>query len=163
MAYFGYGYNNQYYMQDLQNIRDRIDQQMRQIQQPIPNQMQQPTAPITQNFQLAPNSSNKADLDGFFAKDVEDVKSKLVFNDSLFVDKDFKFLWRKDVYGNIKTFTLAEVVELDEKDKQIMELQKQIEEMKEMVLNGKSNNANDDESITNEKSTNVPINKSSKK
>lgn len=153
---------NQFYMQDLQNMRDRIDRQIAQMQQSmqIPNQQ---TTPITQNFQLAPNNTNKTDLDGFFAKDIDEVKNKLVFNDTLFVDNDFKMLWRKDVSGNIKTFTLTEVVELDEKDKQILNLQKQIEEMKELIVNAKSDNANDVKSITDEKPTGISSNKSSKK
>lgn len=153
---------NQFYMQDLQNMRDRIDRQLAQMQQPMQMQSQQPT-PITQNFQLAPNNSNKSDLDGFFVRNVDDVKNKLVFNDSIFVDNDFKMLWKKDVAGNIKAFTLQEVVELDEKDKQILSLQKQIEEMRELITNGKSNNADDVKPITDEKSTNVPSNKPSKK
>ena len=46
-----YGYNNyannQYYMNDLQSMRDRIDKQMAQIQQSqMQQQIQQPT-PIT--------------------------------------------------------------------------------------------------------------------
>lgn len=154
--------SNQFYMQDLQNMRDRIDRQLAQMQQPMQMQSQQPT-PITQNFQLAPNNSNKSDLDGFFVRNVDDVKNKLVFNDSIFVDNDFKMLWKKDVAGNIKAFTLQEVVELDEKDKQILSLQKQIEEMRELITNGKSNNADDVKPITDEKSTNVPSNKPSKK
>ena len=154
--------SNQFYMQDLQNMRDRIDRQLAQMQQPMQMQSQQPT-PITQNFQLAPNNSNKSDLDGFFVRNVDDVKNKLVFNDSIFVDNDFKMLWKKDVVGNIKAFTLQEVVELDEKDKQILSLQKQIEEMRELITNGKSNNADDVKPITDEKSTNVPSNKPSKK
>lgn len=153
---------NQFYMQDLQNMRDRIDRQLAQMQQPMQMQSQQPT-PITQNFQLAPNNSNKSDLDGFFVRSIDDVKNKLVFNDSIFVDNDFKMLWKKDVVGNIKAFTLQEVVELDEKDKQILSLQKQIEEMRELITNGKSNNADDVKPITDEKSTNVPSNKPSKK
>ena len=162
MAMNNYGYNpNQFYMQDLQNMRDRIDRQMMQIQQQ-PNQNQQPT-PITQNFQLAPNNMSKTDLDGFYARNIDDVKNKLVFNDTIFVDNDFKMLWRKDVSGNIKTFALQEIIELDEKDKQILSLQKQIEEMKELIINGKSNNTNDDVSIANTKSTDVSSNKSSKK
>lgn len=58
-----YGYNTNFYMQDLQNMRDRIDKQMAQIQQ----QNSQPV-PITQNFQLAPNNTNKGDFDGTVAE-----------------------------------------------------------------------------------------------
>lgn len=60
MAY-NYYPNNQYYMQDLQNMRDRFDKQMQQMQQLNQNQMQQQPTPqpqIHQSFQLAPNPTN---------------------------------------------------------------------------------------------------------
>lgn len=162
-----YGYNNyannQYYMNDLQSMRDRIDRQMAQIQQ---NQMQQQTqqpTPITQNFQLAPNSlNNKSDLDGFIVNDIQEVKNKIVFNDTFFINKDYTLMWKKDTNGNIKTFTIQEVVELDEKDKKILSLQKEIEEMKGLILNGKYG-ADDIEPVTKEKPTSNATNKSTKK
>ena len=162
-----YGYNNyannQYYMNDLQSMRDRIDKQMAQIQQSqIQQQTQQPT-PITQNFQLAPNSlNNKSDLDGFIVNDIQEVKNKIVFNDTFFINKDYTLMWKKDTNGNIKTFTIQEVVELDEKDKKILSLQKEIEEMKGLILNGKYG-ADDIEPVTKEKPTNGSTNKSTKK
>lgn len=162
-----YGYNNyannQYYMNDLQSMRDRIDRQMAQIQQSqMQQQTQQPT-PITQNFQLAPNSlNNKSDLDGFIVNDIQEVKNKIVFNDTFFINKDYTLMWKKDTNGNIKTFTIQEVVELDEKDKKILSLQKEIEEMKGLILNGKYG-ADDIEPVTKEKPTNGSTNKSTKK
>lgn len=161
-TYGGYP-NNQYYMNDLQSMRDRIDRQIAQLQQP-PMQTQQPT-PITQNFQLAPNNGlngNKSDLDGFLVNDIQEVKNKIVFNDAIFISKDYKLMWKKDVNGNIKTFTLQEVVELDEKDKKILSLQKEIEEMKGLILNGKYG-ADDIDTITKEKSASNAANKSTKK
>lgn len=162
-----YGYNNyannQYYMNDLQSMRDRIDRQMAQIQQnQIQQQTQQPT-PITQNFQLAPNSlNNKSDLDGFIVNDIQEVKNKIVFNDTFFINKDYTLMWKKDTNGNIKTFTIQEVVELDEKDKKILSLQKEIEEMKGLILNGKYG-ADDIDTITKEKPASNATNKSTKK
>ena len=155
--------SNQYYMNDLQSMRDRIDRQIAQLQQQ-PMQTQQPT-PITQNFQLAPNNGlngNKSDLDGFWVNDIQEVKNKIVFNDAIFISKDYKLLWKKDINGNIKTFTLQEVIELDEKDKKILSLQKEIEEMKGLILNGKYS-TDDIEPITKEKSTTNATNKSTKK
>lgn len=155
--------SNQYYMNDLQSMRDRIDRQIAQLQQQ-PIQNQQPT-PITQNFQLAPNNGlngNKSDLDGFWVNDIQEVKNKIVFNDAIFISKDYKLLWKKDINGNIKTFTLQEVIEFDEKDKKILSLQKEIEEMKGLILNGKYS-TDDIEPITKEKSTTNATNKSTKK
>ena len=153
-----YNANNQFYLQDLQGMRDRIDRQISQMQQPMPTQQ----APITQNFQLMPSGFNKSELDGYFAKNIEDVKNKLVFNDAIFVDKDFTIMWKKDISGNIKTFTIQEVIELDEKDKQILNLQKQIEEMKELIISAK-NDANVSESTTSEKPSTNANNRTGKK
>lgn len=160
MAYPAYG--NQYYMQDLQAMRDRIDQQMRQMQQFQQPQMQQPTS-INQTFQLAPNQ-NANELDGKYANNIEEVKNTLALKNTLFIDKENKNLWIKSSDGTIKTYTLTEVVELDEKDKQILALQKQLEEMKGMILNAKQSvNSNVDEPTTNAKSTDVSTSKSTTK
>lgn len=161
MAYPMYG-NNQYYMQDLQSMRDRIDQQIRQMQQFQQPQMQQPTA-INQTFQLAPNQ-NTNELDGKYANNIEEVKNTLALKNTLFIDKENKNLWIKNADGTIKTYTLTEVVELDEKDKQILTLQQQLEEMKGMILNAKqSDNANVVQPITNTKPTDVSTTKSTSK
>jgi hypothetical protein len=128
MNYPIYG-NNQYYMQDLQQMRDRIDQQMRQIQQPM---QQQPTA-INQTFQISPQNQNLDNLEAKIVKDIEEVKNTLVMKTGVFVNKDYSTLWIKDVTGNIRTFSTSEVIELDEKDKTIMNLQKQIEDMKALI------------------------------
>jgi hypothetical protein len=120
--------NNQYYMQDLQQMRDRIDQQMRQMQQPM---QQQPTA-INQTFQLAPNQTN-TELDAKYAKDIEEVKGTLTLKNTFFADKEMKTLWVKNASGEIKTYTLAEVIEIDPKDKEIAEKNKEIDELKQQM------------------------------
>lgn len=152
---------NSMYMQDLQAMRDRIDQQMRNAQQ-YQSQMAQ-TPQINQTFQIAPNQSLN-ELDGKYVNNIEEVKNTLTLKNTLFVDKEMKNLWFKGTDGNIKTYTLSEVVELDEKDKQIILLQRQIEEMRGMMLNAKQSvNDNVDESVTNTKSTNVSTVKSTSK
>lgn len=144
MAYPYFG-NNQYYMQDLQQMRDRIDQQLRQAQQFQQPQMQQ-TPAINQTFQLAPNSIMN-DLDAKYASNIDEAKNTLALKTTLFIDRENKNLWIKGTDGNIKTYTLTEVVELDEKDKQILALQQQIQEMKGMMINAKqSDNINVNES-----------------
>lgn len=152
---------NSMYMQDLQAMRDRIDQQMRNAQQ-YQSQMAQ-TPQINQTFQIAPNQSLN-ELEGKYVNNIEEVKNTLTLKNTLFVDKEMKNLWFKGTDGNIKTYTLSEVIELDEKDKQIILLQRQIEEMRGMMLNAKQSvNDNVDESVTNTKSTNVSTVKSTSK
>lgn len=152
---------NSMYMQDLQAMRDRIDQQMRNAQQ-YQSQMTQ-TPQINQTFQIAPNQSLN-ELEGKYVNNIEEVKNTLTLKNTLFVDKEMKNLWFKGTDGNIKTYTLSEVIELDEKDKQIILLQRQIEEMKGMMLNARESvNDNANESVANAKSTNVSTTKSTSK
>ena len=144
MAYPYYP-NNQIYMQnmqDLQNMRDKIDRQMQQVQQMNQNQMQQQQpVPITQNFQLAPNPTNN-ELESKYANNIDEVKNTFVMKTGVFLNKDFTTLWIKDVTGNIRTFRTEEVIDLDPKDKEILMLKKQIEEMKGMINYGNESNVN---------------------
>lgn len=163
MNYPMYGTNGQYYMQNLQDMRDRIDNQIKsyqqtQMQQPI----QQPQIPqVNQTFQLAPNSMNN-ELESKYVNNVDEVKNTFVMKTGIFVNKDFSTLWIKDVSGNIRTFKTEEVVEMDDKDKEIYALKKQIEEMKGMILNANEPaNADVDEPITKPKSSRISTNKSS--
>lgn len=138
--------NNQYYMQSLQDMRDRLDNQIRNYQQA---QAQQPIAqPITQNFQLAPNTNNN-DLEGKFADNIDTVKNTFVVKTGVFLTKDYSTMWIKGVDGNIRTFKTDEVIELDAKDREILDLQKQVNELKGMIENeSKYNNSVVDESVT---------------
>ena len=151
----GYGnpYNSTNYMQELQNMRDRIDNQMRQYQQ---NQVQQQIPqPITQNFQIAPNPTNN-ELESKYATNIDEVKNTFVMKTGLFITRDFSTIWIKDVTGKIRTFSTDEIIEMDEKDKQIYELKKQIQEMKGMMSNGiQYDNTDVDESTTSKKSSRV--------
>lgn len=160
-----YNANNQMYMQDLQNMRDRIDQQMRQMQNQNTQMQQQIPANINQTFQLAPNNNqtNNNELDGKYANNIDDVKNTLAIKDTLFISKDNSNLWIKKADGSIKTYTLSEVIELDEKDKTIINLQNQIKELKEMMTNAKSDDVNDDERAKKQKSASLSTNKSSTK
>lgn len=153
MNYPAYTNNSQFYMQNLQDMRDRIDSQIRNYQQ---NQTQQPvTQPITQNFQLAPNPTNN-ELEAKYVDNIEAVKNTFVIKTGIFLNKDFSTLWIKDVTGKIRTFATEEIIEMDEKDKEIYQLKKQIEEMKGMIENdNKSANTNVDDEITKAKPSRV--------
>lgn len=159
MVGYGMPYTSVNYMQELQNMKDRIDSQMRQYQQ-TQNQQQMPQ-PITQNFQLAPNTIN-SELDSKFATNIDEVKNTFVMKTGLFITKDFSTLWIKDVTGKIRTFSTSEIIEMDEKDRQIYELKKQIDEMKGMMLNGvEHGNTDVDEPTTDKKSARVSNNSKS--
>ena len=123
-------YNPNFYMQELQNIKDRADRQMQQYQ----NQFMQPQqAPITQNFQIAPQS-NPSELQSAYVNNIDEVKNIFMTKNGVFVNKELSTLWFKNTEGNIRTFTLAEVIEKDEKDIEIDNLKKQLEEMKSIIV-----------------------------
>lgn len=127
-----YNYNNTNYMNELQQMRDKIDKQLQQAQQP--QQQVQPTIPqINQSFQLAPQTNNNNELEGRYAENVDEVKNTFVMKTAIFVTKDFSTLFVKDVSGNIKTYKTEEIIEIDEKDMQIQELQKELENMKSLM------------------------------
>ena len=117
------------YVNELQNMRDRIDSQIQQVQQQQQNMpqipLQQPTN-LTQNFQLANNSiQNNFKLVNNF----DEVEKEIVLIDTYFLTHSFDNLWIKKPNGDIRTFNLLEVIKKDEKDLLIEKLQKQIEEL----------------------------------
>ena len=138
-------YNNQMYLQDLQGLRDRIDRQMQ-----LANQNQPQTAPITQNFQLAPNQNNGIK----YVNTIDDVRKELVFADTLFVNKEYSLMWLKNASGDIKSYELKEIIELDKKDKKIKELEEKINILMKEKENEQYANENATESVTNKKPTN---------
>lgn len=149
-------YNNPYLGFNTQSAKDRIDTQIAQLQS-IKEQMSQPTPAINQTFQLAPG------INGIrFANSIDEVNKELVYTDTPFFSNDMSIVWIKNNKGNIKTFELKEIVPKDEKDIIIDTLQLQINELKEMIQNAKSNNADVNESIKDKESTNISDVKPSK-
>lgn len=147
---YGNPYNNQMYMQDLQGLRDRIDRQMQ-----MANQNQPQTTPITQNFQLAPNQNSQGIK---YVNTIEDVKKELVFADTLFVNKEYTQLWYKNASGEIKTYELKEIIELDEKDRKIADLEAKIDMLVKEREHEQYVNENVNGSTSNKKSTNSKSN-----
>ncbi len=142
-------FNNQYY--NPQMTVDKINAQMNELEK-MKAQLQQPVQPITQNFQLAP--SNKDVIR--YANSIDEVQRDMVIGDTPFFSKDMSIVWIKNTKGEIRTYELAEIIQKDDKDIQIELLQAQINEMKGMIENNaKSNNKYDDDTIKDEKSTNV--------
>ena len=153
MAYPYYP-NNQIYMQnmqDLQNMREKIDRQMQQMQQLNQNQMQQQQpVPITQNFQLAPNPTNN-ELESKYANNIDEVRNTFVMKTGVFVNKDFTSMWVKTTDGNIKTYELNEVIQQDPKDVEINNLKQELQKMREMInYDNKSDVDNTDYDESNE-------------
>lgn len=145
-------YGNQMYMQDLQGLRDRIDRQMQMVNQ---NQPQAQTPQINQNFQLAPNQTNQGIK---YVNSIDDVKKELVFVDTLFVNKEYTQLWYKNASGEVKTYELKEIIELDEKDLKIKDLEAKINMLLKEKENEQYANENANGTTTIKKSTNSKSN-----
>lgn len=131
--YNSYAQNN--YLNELQQMREKIDKQIQQAQQPQqqPQSVIPTSQPITQNFQLAPQQNNNSELESRYAENIDEVKNTFVMKTAIFVSKDFSTMYVKDVSGNIRTFKTEEVFEIDEKDIQIQNLQRELEEMKSLM------------------------------
>ena len=102
--------NNQ--IKDLENLRSQLQSQL----------PPQPTN-LTQNFQIAPNNGANGMK---FVNGIQDVEKELVFSPTPFFDNAMSQMWVKDARGTIKSYTLAEVIEKDDKDLLIENLQAQI-------------------------------------
>jgi len=127
MANYPYNYNP--YIQDLQSMRDRIDRTMQQYQQQNQNIPQQPQ--IHQNFQIAP--VQQSELEAKFANNIDDVKNTFVMREGLFINRDVNTLWIKNINGDIKTYSLQEVVEIDPKDAEIENLKNELTSMRQLL------------------------------
>ena len=127
-------YNNAYNYSSLynqQNLTDRIDSQIAQLQQ-MKEQFKNNQQPaINQTFQLAPNNNQIMK----FANTIDDVVKENVYVDTPFFSKDMFVMWLKNAKGEIKTYELNEIIPKDEKDMQIELLQDQINELKGMINN----------------------------
>lgn len=135
--------NNPYMMSyNPQSTIDKINAQINELERlksqiPQNNQPQQPTN-LTQNFQLAPQNHDVIK----YASSMEEVQRDMVIGDTPYFSKDMSVVWIKNTKGEIKTYELEEIIPKDEKDLQIELLTTQIQELKGMIANERSN-AND--------------------
>lgn len=139
---------------------DKINEQMNELNR-MKQQLQQPQQPtnLTQNFQIAPTNREVIR----YANSMEEVQRDMVIGDTPYFSKDMSVVWIKNTKGEIKTYELAEIIAKDDKDIQIEMLQAQINEMKGMISNAKSNDDNANEPVKNEKSSNVQYDRTSTK
>lgn len=120
--------NNQ--MNELDKIRQQVQQQTMQTQQPTN---------LTQNFQIAP--SNREVIR--YAGSLEEVQRDMVIGDTPYFSKDMSVVWIKNTKGDVKTYELNEIVPKDAKDIQIEMLQSQINELKKGMINNEQFVTND--------------------
>ena len=130
-------YNNQYYINELQAMKDRIDTQIRQHQNQYQQPVQQPQ--IHQSFQLAPQS-NISEIQAKYVTDINEVQNTFVMSLGMFVNKELNTMWLKNTNGEIRTFNLNEIIEKDPKDIEIDSLKQELEEMKLLIKNSQNTN-----------------------
>lgn len=126
-------YNNIYpnSMYSQQNLNDKIDNQIAQLQQ-MKEQFKNNQQPaINQTFQLAPTNNHTMR----FANTIDDVIKETIYVDTPFFSKDMSVMWVKNAKGDIKTYELNEIIPKDSKDMQIEYLMEQIKELKGMIKN----------------------------
>lgn len=139
---------------------DRINNQIAELERmkaQLP-QAVQPNQPITQNFQLAPNNSTPIR----YANSIDDVQKDIVIGDTPYFSRDLSVLWIKNTKGDIRSYSLTEIIQKDEKDLMIESLQAQLNELKGMIRN-ESSYANVDEPSESKESSDVPTDRKSKK
>lgn len=124
--------------------------------QPIPQQIPQQQTPITQNFQLSPTHTGLR-----YANSVDDVRKELVYFETPYFSRDMRFMWIKNVKGEVTPYEIKKIEYKDEKDLQMEQMQREIDELKEK-LNEKSSISDDIEPVENKKSSNVSNVKSRK-
>ena len=128
---------------------DRINTQIAELEK-MKQQLPQPNgAPtnLTQNFQIAPNSTTMK-----YADSIEEVQRDIVVGDTPYFSKDMSVLWIKNTRGDVKSYELNEIIQKDEKDLQIEFLQAQIESMKKEMNKNESSSSDDVKSIKSKKS-----------
>ena len=128
-------YNNPYiqnYPYGQQNLNERIDNQIAQLQQ-MKEQVKNQQPAINQTFQLAPTNNHSIR----YANTIDDVTKESVYFDTPFFSKDMSIVWIKDSKGNIKTYELNEIIPKDNKDLQIESLQMQLAELRKEIENAK--------------------------
>lgn len=156
-------FNNPYVMPNFtnygqQSMNERIDNQIAQLNQ-MKEQLKNQQPAINQTFQLAPTNNHSMR----YANTIDDVAKENVYNDTPFFSKDMSVVWIKNTKGEIKSYELIEIIKKDEKDMQIEMLQAQINEMKGMIENARSNDEYVNDTIEDEESTDVPIHRTSPK
>ena len=155
--------NNPYMMgYNPQATVDKINAQINDLERlksQIPQQMQQNPTSLTQNFQLSPTTYGTIR----YANSIEDVQKDNVVGDTAYFSKDMSVVWIKNTKDEIKAYELNEIVERDEKDMQIELLMSQINELKGMIQNERTNaNAITTEIPTNTATSNDTIGESTK-
>ena len=120
-------YNNNYMLDSLNRQKERIDEMIRNYQQP----QQQPV----NNFINAnqPQSPQKDMIEWRILNENEEVDNLYVNNKTLFINDNLMVL--KGVDGSLEKWNIKKVYPIDKKDEKINALEEEIKKLKEMINN----------------------------
>lgn len=115
-------YNNQYMIDNLNRQKDRIDEMIRNYQQPQP----------VNNFINTNQTPSKDLIEWRILNENEEVDNLYVSNKTLFINENMMVL--KGVDGKLEKWEVKKIYPIDKKDERINELESKLKEM-EMKLN----------------------------
>ena len=116
-------YNNQYMIDNLNRQKDRIDEMIRNYQQPPP----------VNNFINTTQTSQKDLIEWRVLNENEEVDNLYVGNKTLFINDNMMVI--KDVDGKTEKWEVKKIYPVDKKDEKINQLEEEIKKLKEVINN----------------------------
>lgn len=115
--------NNQYMIDNLNRQKDRIDEMIKNYQQPQP----------VNNFINTNQILNKDLIEWRILNENEEVDNLYVQNKTLFIND--KLMVLKGVDGSLEKWEVKKIYPVDKKDEKINQLEEEIKKLKEMMNN----------------------------
>lgn len=113
--------NNQYMLDSLNRQKDRIEEMIRNYQQPQP----------VNNFINTNQTPNKDLIEWRILNENEEVDNLYVANKTLFINDNLMVL--KGVDGSLEKWNIKKVYPIDKKDEKINALEEEIKKLKEVI------------------------------
>ena len=114
-------YNNQYILDNLNRQKERIDDMIRNYQQPQP----------INNFINTNQTSSKDLIELRILNETEDIDNLYVSNKTLFINENMMVI--KDVDGKTEKWEVKKIYPIDKKDEKINALEDEIRKLKEVI------------------------------
>lgn len=116
-------YNNQYMIDNLNRQKDRIEEMIRNYQQPQP----------VNNFINTGQTPSKDLIEWRILNENEEVDNLYVSNKTLFISDNLMVL--KGVDGSLEKWNITKIYPIDKKDEKINALEEEIKKLKEVINN----------------------------
>lgn len=113
--------NNQYMLDNLNRQRERIDEMIRNYQQPQP----------VNNFINTSQTPSKDLIEWRVLNETEEVDNLYVSNKTLFINDNLMVL--KGVDGSLEKWQIKKIYPIDKKDEKISQLEEEIKKLKEVI------------------------------